>query len=39
MTSFFAGFAVFSILGYMAHRLGTSVEKVVENGKLRNDEL
>ena len=33
MTSFFAGFAVFSILGYIAKSLGTTVDKVVSNGK------
>lgn len=31
-TSFFAGFAIFSIIGYMAHEQGVSVEQVLSGG-------
>ncbi|KAJ8384408.1 hypothetical protein AAFF_G00205410 [Aldrovandia affinis] len=31
-TSFVAGFAVFSVLGFMAHELGIPIEKVAESG-------
>ncbi|XP_037798606.1 sodium- and chloride-dependent glycine transporter 2-like [Penaeus monodon] len=32
MTSIFVGFVVFSVLGFMAHRLGTTVDKVTAAG-------
>lgn len=31
-TAIFAGFAVFSVLGFMAHNLDSSVEDVVQGG-------
>lgn len=33
-TSFVAGFAVFSVLGFMAHELGAPIEKVAESGMI-----
>lgn len=33
MTSIFVGFVVFSVLGFMAHRLGTTVDKVTAAGE------
>ena len=32
-TSIFAGFVIFSVLGYMAHASNLEVENVVEKGK------
>ena len=31
-TSLYGGFAVFSVLGYMAHTLGTEIENVTDAG-------
>ncbi|CAG5123119.1 unnamed protein product [Candidula unifasciata] len=31
-TSFFAGFVIFSVLGFMAHEVNTSVDKIVSQG-------
>lgn len=33
LTSFFAGFVIFGIIGFMAHELGLPVEKVAVQGK------
>lgn len=32
-TSIFAGFTIFSVLGFMAHTAGTTVDEVVKQGK------
>ncbi|KAG1699841.1 Sodium- and chloride-dependent glycine transporter 2 [Nymphon striatum] len=32
LTSFFAGFVIFGIIGFMAHELGTDVDKVAKQG-------
>ena len=32
-TSLFAGFVIFSILGFMAHEAGSTVDKIVTQGK------
>lgn len=34
-TSFVAGFAVFSVLGFMSDREGVSIDTVVESGRVR----
>ena len=33
-TSLYAGFAVFSVIGYMANEYGIKVEEVIDSGKL-----
>lgn len=33
VTSFFSGFAIFSVLGYMAYKHGVSIEDVATEGK------
>lgn len=34
LTSFFAGFAVFSVLGFMSFKLGVGISNVAESGAL-----
>lgn len=33
VTSFFSGFAIFSVLGYMAYKHGVKIEDVATEGK------
>ncbi|RWS19550.1 Sodium- and chloride-dependent glycine transporter 2-like protein, partial [Leptotrombidium deliense] len=33
LTSFFAGFVIFSMVGYVSHTLGRQVQDIVENGR------
>ena len=32
-TSFYGGFAIFSVMGYMAYEMGVAVDQVVSSGK------
>ena len=34
LTSFFAGFVIFGVIGFMAHELGQPVEDVVKQGRV-----
>ena len=36
-TSFFAGFVVFSVLGFMSHQTGVPIEKVATGGEWWRD--
>ena len=38
-TSIFAGFVIFSVLGFMAEAAETTVDKVVSQGKIGNTNL
>ena len=33
LTSFYAGFTIFAIIGFMAHEMGLSIEEVAQAGK------
>lgn len=34
-TSIFAGFVIFSFIGFIAHDLNTTIDKVVQQGKVK----